>query len=434
MGPGEVAAILFGTFGLLVFLRVPVAFALGLAVVPVFFIEDRLTPVLLMREMFKSYNAFVLLAVPFFLLAANLMNSSGITDRLIRLARAMVGHLPGGLGHVNVVVSMLFAGISGSSTADAAGIGSLLIPQMKKEGYDSSFAVAITACSSVMGVIIPPSILMVVWGGLMSVSIGGLFLAGVVPGILIAASQMLTVYVYAKRRGYPVHLRATFFELMAATASASLALMTPLIIVGGIVSGFFTPTEASVVAVIYSLILGVVVYRSVGITELPRVFYDSARFAAITLFCIGTASAFGWCLAYFKIPAALVDQIEAMGLGVIGIGIMSALAFLLIGMFIDAIPAIIILGTVLFPVTQHVGMHPIHFAIIGVMSLAFGLVTPPYGLCLLIAASIGKIRLVDALRDVVVILLPMVGVLMIIILLPDLILALPRWLMPKFVQ
>jgi tripartite ATP-independent transporter DctM subunit len=432
MGPGEVAAILFGSFAVLVFLRVPVAFALGLAVVPVFFIEDRLTPILLMREMFKSYNAFILLAVPFFLLAANLMNSSGITDRLIRLARAMVGHLPGGLGHVNVVVSMLFAGISGSSSADAAGIGSLLIPQMKKEGYDSSFSVAITACSSVMGVIIPPSILMVVWGGLMSVSIGGLFLAGVVPGILIAGSQMLTVYIYAKRRGYPVYDRSSMLELAKAASGAGLALMTPLIIVGGIVGGLFTPTEASVVAVIYSLILGLFVYRTVTLRQLPAVLYDSARFSAITLFCIGTASAFGWCLAYFKIPAALVSVIEAMGLGIIGTGIMSALAFLLIGMFIDAIPAIIILGTVLYPVTEHVGMHPVQFAIIGVISLAFGLVTPPYGLCLLIASSIGGIRLVDALRDVLIILLPMLVVLLIVILAPDLILALPRWFMPKF--
>ncbi len=432
MGPGEVAAILFGSFAVLVFLRVPVAFALGLAVVPVFFIEDRLTPILLMREMFKSYNAFILLAVPFFLLAANLMNSSGITDRLIRLARAMVGHLPGGLGHVNVVVSMLFAGISGSSSADAAGIGSLLIPQMKKEGYDSSFSVAITACSSVMGVIIPPSILMVVWGGLMSVSIGGLFLAGVVPGILIAGSQMLTVYIYAKRRGYPVYDRSSMLELAKAASGAGLALMTPLIIVGGIVGGLFTPTEASVVAVIYSLILGLFVYRTVTLRQLPAVLYDSARFSAITLFCIGTASAFGWCLAYFKIPAALVSVIEAMGLGIIGTGIMSALAFLLIGMFIDAIPAIIILGTVLYPVTEHVGMHPVQFAIIGVISLAFGLVTPPYGLCLLIASSIGGIRLVDALRDVLIILLPMLVVLLIVILVPDFILALPRWFMPKF--
>ena len=434
MGPGEVAAILFGLFGLLVVLRVPVAFALGLAVVPVFFIDERLTPVLLLREMFKSYNAFVLLAVPFFLLAANIMNGAGITDRLIGLARALVGHLPGGLGHVNVVVSMLFAGISGSSTADAAGIGKLLIPQMRREGYDASFAVAITACSSVMGVIIPPSILMVVWGGLMSVSIGGLFLAGVLPGLLIAASQMLTVYVYARRRGYPVHDRATLLGLAVAVGSASLALMTPLIIVGGIVGGFFTPTEASVVAVIYSLALGVLVYRSVAPRALPGLLYDSARFAAISLFCIGTASAFGWSLAYFKIPAALVGQIEAMGLGLVGTGIMCALAFLLIGMFIDAIPAIIILGTVLYPVTEAVGMHPIHFAIIGVISLGFGLVTPPYGLCLLIAADIGELRLVDALKDVLVILGPMLAVLLLVILAPDAILALPRWIMPAFVQ
>ncbi len=434
MGAGEVALILFGTFFVLVILRIPVAFALGLAVVPVFFIEERLTPILLLREMFKSYNAFVLLAVPFFLLAANLMNAAGITDRLIRLARNMVGHLPGGLGHVNVVVSMLFAGISGSSTADAAGIGSLLIPQMKKEGYDTSFAVAVTACSAVMGVIIPPSILMVVWGGLMSVSIGGLFLAGVVPGILIALSQMVTVYVYAKRRGYPVYDRVSILELAKSAFAASLAMMTPLIIVGGIVGGFFTPTEASVVAVIYSLFLGVLIYRSVSPKRLPGILYDSARFAAISLFCIGTASAFGWSLAYFKIPAALVEQVEAFGLGVVGTGILVALCFLIIGMFIDAIPAIIILGTVLFPVAENVGMHPIHFAIIGIISLGFGLVTPPYGLCLLIAAAIGEIRLVHALRDVCVILGPMLLVLLSVILLPDMILALPRFFMPAFIQ
>jgi tripartite ATP-independent transporter DctM subunit len=434
MSPGEVAAILFGLFGILVILRVPVAFALGLAVVPVFFIDDRLTPILLLREMFKSYNAFVLLAVPFFLLAANLMNGAGITDRLIGFARALVGHLPGGLGHINVTVSMLFAGISGSSTADAAGIGSLLIPQMKKQGYHASFAVAITACSAVMGVIIPPSILMVVWGGLMSVSIGGLFLAGVVPGFLIAAAQMITVYVYAKKYGYPIYARSTLMELGAAFVSSFLALMTPVIIVGGIVSGFFTPTEASVVAVLYSLVLGLFIYRTVTPTNLPGILYQSARFAALSLFCIGTASAFGWALAYFKIPAALVGYIDGLGLGVVGTGIMVAVAFLLVGMFIDAIPAIIILGTVLWPVVQHVGMHPIHFAMIGIISLAFGLVTPPYGLCLLISAAIGEIKLVHALKDVGIILMPMLGILLLIILLPDLILALPRWIMPRFVM
>lgn len=434
MTPAVVALILFGSFLLLIVLRVPVAFALALACTPIFFIEPRLTPILLLQEMFRSYNAFVLLAVPFFLLAANLMNAAGITDRLIDLARSMVGHLPGGLGHINVVVSMFFAGISGSSTADAAGIGSLLIPQMQRQGYGTSFAVAITACSSVMGVIIPPSILMIVWGGLMSVSIGGLFLAGVVPGVLIGLTQMATVYVYARRYGYPIYARTTLLELARAILRAALALMTPLIIVGGIVGGLFTPTEASVVAVLYSLALGLFVYRTVGPAKLAEVLYDTGRFAAISLFCIGTASAFGWLLAYFKIPAALVEAISAMGLGVVGMGLLVAAGFLVIGCFIDAIPAIIILGTVLFPVTQSVGMHPIHFAIIGIVSLAFGLVTPPYGLCLLIACAIGRIRVVAALRDVSIILAPMLVILLLVIVFPDIVMTLPRLIMPRFID
>ncbi|MBA3516144.1 MAG: TRAP transporter large permease [Rhizobiales bacterium] len=434
MTPGLVASILFGLFLLFIILRVPVAFALALACIPIFFLEPRLTPILLLQEMFRSYNSFVLLAVPFFLLAANLMNAAGITDRLIRLSRALVGHLPGGLGHVNVVVSMFFAGISGSSTADAAGIGSLLIPQMKKEGFSSSFSVAVTACSSVMGVIIPPSILMVVWGGLMSVSIGGLFLAGVIPGIMIGLAQMITVYIYARRHGMGMHARATLRELAVAVASAILALFTPIIIVGGIVGGFFTPTEASVVAAIYALLLGLAVYRSVGPRQTAFVLYDTGRFAAIALFCIGTASAFGWILAYFKVPAALVAYVQAMNLGVTEMGFAVAVAFLIIGCFIDAIPAIIILGTVLYPVTASVGMHPIHFAIIGVVSLAFGLVTPPYGLCLLISCSIAGISVKQALRDVAKILVPMLFILVLIIVFPSISLWLPRLLMPQFVN
>ena len=433
MTPWEVSAILFPVFGVLVLLRIPVAFALGLACVPVFMLDPRLTPFLLMNEMFKSYNAFVLLAVPFFLMAANIMNSAGITERLVRLSQALVGHLPGGLGHINVVVSMLFAGISGSSTADAAGIGSLLIPQMKKQGFSPSFTVAVTACSSVMGVIIPPSILMVVWGGLMTVSIGGLFLAGVIPGVLVAVSQMLTVYVYAKIYNYPIYSRSTFKEATLAIAKAILPLMTPLIIVGGIVGGLFTPTEASAIAVFYSLILGLVIYHTIKIKDVPKVLYESARFAAISLFCVGTASAFGWLLAYYKIPLALVALLKPFGVGPISTGLVVAGAFLFIGMFIDAIPAIIILGTVLWPLAEFAGLHPIHFAIIGVISLAFGLVTPPYGLCLLIACAIGNIKLGRALKDVAIILLPMLAVLLLVILFPDIIMFLPRLFLSKFV-
>lgn len=432
MSPGEVAAIMFGVFAILILLRIPVSFALGLACIPILLIDPRLTPFLLINEMWKSYNAFILLAVPFFLLAANLMNSAGITERLVSLARATVGHLPGGLGHINVMVSMLFAGISGSSTADAAGIGSLLIPAMKKQGYDTKFSVAITACSSVMGVIIPPSIMMVVWGGLMSVSIGGLFLAGVVPGALIAIFMMGTVLIYAKARNYPIYQRASFKEFLQSLGKSIFALVTPAIIVGGIVGGLFTPTEASVVAVIYSAILGGIVYRTIGPKEFPGVLYNSARLAAISLFCIGTASAFGWLLAYFRVPQALVDFISGYGTSIATTGFLIALSFLVIGMFIDAIPAIIILGTILLPLAENVGMHPIHFAIIGVISLAFGLVTPPYGLCLLISCSIGEIAVSKALKDVATLLLPLLILLGLTILFPEMILFLPRWLTPQF--
>lgn len=432
MSAGEVSLILFGAFAGLILLRVPVSFALGLACIPVFLIDPQMRPIILLQEMWKSYNSFILLAVPFFLLAANLMNASGITERLVNLARASVGHLPGGLGHINVMVSMLFAGISGSSTADAAGIGSLMIPAMKKQGYDTNFAVAITACSSVMGVIIPPSILMIVWGGLMSVSIGGLFLAGVVPGFLMAVFMMSTVLVYAKLRNYPIYKRSSLIEFFKALGQAIFALITPAIIVGGIVFGFFTPTEASVVAVIYSAFLGGIVYRKIGLKEFPTVLFDSARLAAISLFCIGTASAFGWLLAYYRVPQALVDIMAQYGTGIITTGFIVALAFLVIGMFIDAIPAIIILGTILLPLAEKVGMHPIHFAIIGVISLAFGLVTPPYGLCLLISCALGNIKVVDAIKDVGIILVPMLILLILVILFPEMILFLPRWLAPEF--
>src|SRR5438132_6481970 len=434
MGPAQVALILFGVFGVLVVLRVPIAFALGLACIPVFFIDDRLTPFQLLNEMFKAYNSFLLLAIPFFMLAANLMNSAGITEKLISLSRALVGHLPGGLGHVSVLVSMLFAGISGSSTAEAAGVGGVLIPAMKKQGYDTRFTVALIACAAVMGVIIPPSILMVVWGGVISVSIGGLFLAGVLPGVLMGLSLMVAVYIYAKKRNYPVYPRATLKQFAVASGQAVLPILTPAIIVDGIINGLFTPTEASVVAVLYAMLLDSLIYRKLPPKVLRHTFYDSARFAAIALFCIGTASAFGWILAYFHIPQLVVGAVSSWGGGVTSVGFITAAAFLFIGCFIDAIPAIIIVGTILAPLAAKVGMHPIHFAIIGVISIAYGLVTPPYGLCLMIACSIGGIKIKDAVRDTAILFIPMLLVLLVVILFPDLMLWLPRRLMPAYVK
>ncbi|MCL4149485.1 UNVERIFIED_CONTAM: hypothetical protein GTU68_034645 [Idotea baltica] len=270
--------ILVGGFVLLVVLRVPVAFALGIATIPVVALDIRLQPFLILNGMFTSYNSFILLAVPFFLLAANLMNSGKITDRLIELARVLTGWMPGGLGQVNVAVSMLFAGISGSSTADAAGCGKILIPAMVKKGYDPRFAVAITACSSVMGVIIPPSILMVVWGGVMSLSVGALFLAGAIPGLLIAVALMATVYGYAKVYDYPVAGRPNAAEFWAALKGAGLAMLTPVFVIGGIVGGIVTPTESAIIAAFYSFILGFFVYRTVSATTRNRMLNETGRF------------------------------------------------------------------------------------------------------------------------------------------------------------
>lgn len=434
MSPGEASIVLFGLFFLLMFLRVPIAFALGLACVPVLMFEDRLSSMVLFNETFKAYNSFILLAVPFFLLTANLMNAGGITDRMLRLSRALVGHFPGGLAQVNVVLSIFFAGISGSSTADAASQGKLFINAQVKEGYDMSFSVAITAVSAVLAVIIPPSILMIVWGGVLSVSIGGLFIAGILPGLLLGAVQMLTVHAYAKLRNYPTYPRATLKELGAAAAVSIPAMMTPVIIIGGKVFGWFTATESAAIAVLYSLGLSLFFYRELGRKELQEAFLDTGRLAAVALFCVGTASVFGWLLAYYQIPKALLSTVTSWHLGLSGTGFFIAFVFLVVGCFLDAIPAIIIVGTILQPLAESVNMHPIHFALIGIVALAFGLVTPPYGLCLLISCAIAKVRLLDVMKDVMIMLMPMLAVLILIIVAPDIFLALPRWLSPEFVK
>jgi tripartite ATP-independent transporter DctM subunit len=430
LAPGTASLIMFGVFFLLLVLRVPVAISLGLACVPIFLIEERLTPQNLVQETFNAYNSFILLAVPFFLLTANLMNVGGITTRLVRLSRDLVGHFPGGLAQVNVVLSIFFAGISGSSTADAASQSKLFIEAQRKEGYDDSFSVAITAVSAVLAVIIPPSILMVVWGGLLTVSIGGLFLAGIIPGLLIGLAQMATVHVYAVRRGYPTYPRATLVETLKAIAVSVPALMTPIIIIGGKIFGWFTATESACIAVLYAATLTMLVYREMDLKGLHHALLETGRLTGVALFCVGTASAFGWLLAYYQIPKALLAGVATWGMGPVTTGFFIAGVFLVVGCFLDAIPAIVIVGTVLEPLAKSVGLDPIHFAIIGIVSLAFGLVTPPYGLCLMISCAVAKIRMVDALKDVMIMLIPMFVVLGLVIMFPQISLFLPRLFPP----
>jgi len=434
LSAAQAAWILFGGFFGMLALRVPVAVAIGLACLPILLIEDRLWPMLLLQETFNAYNSFILLAVPFFLLTANLMNTGGITDRLVRFSRSLVGHFPGGLAQVNVVLSMFFAGISGSSTADAASQAKLFIEAQRKEGYDDSFSVAITAVSAVLAVIIPPSILMIIWGGVLTVSIGALFLAGILPGLLIGIAQMGTVHVYAKIRGYPTYERSTLREVFASFLVSIPALFTPFIIIGGKIFGWFTATESACIAVLYAGFLSVIVYREMNWRGVWSAFSDTGKLSAIALFCVGTASAFGWLLAFYKIPEALMSGVGAWEMGPIQTGLFIAAVFLVVGCFLDAIPAIIIVGAILQPIAYQAGLHPVHFAMIGIVSLAFGLVTPPYGLCLLITCAVAEMRVVDALRDVCLMLLPMLAVLGLLIVWPDLALLLPRLIEPDFMR
>jgi tripartite ATP-independent transporter DctM subunit len=434
ISPGLAALFLFGGFFLLLVARVPVAFALGLACLPLLLIDARLSPMVLFNETFKSYNSFILLAVPFFLLTANLMSIGGITDRLVRLSRAMVGNWPGALAQINVLLSVFFAGISGSSTADAASQSKIFIDAQTQEGYDLSFSIAITAVSAVLAVIIPPSILMIVWGGVLSTSVGALYLAGVLPGLLIAGAQMVTVHVYAKLYNYPVYPRATLKEFFYSAFISIPALTTPFIIVGGILLGWFTATESACVAVIYAAVLSIFFYREMNLKQLWQALAETGRLSAVALFCVGTASAFGWLLAYYQIPRALLANVTAWGMNQTEVGFFIAGVFLVVGCFLDAIPAIIIVGTTLEPLARSVDMHPVQFAIIGIVSLAFGLVTPPYGLCLMISCAVAKVRLRYALKDTLIMLVPMFVVLGALIIWPDIALILPRLIAPEFLK
>lgn len=422
--------IMFGALLILILLRVPVSFALATAVVPILIFTPRVTPIMLLQKMMNQFGSFILLSIPFFILAANIMNYAGITNQLMRFSKSLVGFLPGGLGQINVVVSMIFAGISGSSNADAAGIGSVIIPAMVEEGYDVNFTVAVTACSAVMGVIIPPSITMVVWGGVMNVSVAGLFLGGIIPGILIGGGQMVVVYYYAIKRNYPREGSFSLKAVFIALKESFLALLSPMIIVGGIVLGYVTPTEASLLAVVYSMFIGMCVFRTLDVRSFLKLLYDAIRLSSTVLFAVGTAAIYAWVLSYYKVPAYLVGIMSSITTSPTIMLLLIVGVFLVAGMFIDAVPAIIIFAPLLRPLADSVGINSIQFAVVGCVTLAYGLITPPYGLCLLITSEIARINCVQPLKEVGVFLLSMLVVLLLMILIPDVTLLLPKLFMP----
>jgi tripartite ATP-independent transporter DctM subunit len=372
-------------------------------------------------------TSFPLLAVPFFILAGNLMNTGGITQRIFGVAQLCVGRIHGGLGHVNIIASMIFAGMSGSAVADAAGLGVVEIAAMKRAGYSARFSAAVTAVSSTIGPIIPPSIPFVIYGSLANVSVGDLFLGGVVPGLLMGLALMLVVAVVARRRNLPrITERPSGREALRLLAESAPALFMPAFIVGGILSGWFTPTEAAVAASIYAMLLGVFFYRELRLADLSAVLWDSAKQTVQVMFIIAAASPFGWVLIQQQIPNAIINAILGISTTPWVILLMVNAILLVLGMFIEGIAIMIITFPIFLPLVSRFQIDPTHFGVIVVLNLMIGLITPPVGMALYAVSAISDVPMSDMCLEIWPYLLMLLVVLGIVTYCPDLILWLPR--------
>lgn len=417
-------------FIVLIVIGVPIAFALGAVSFVGIASLDAIPNMVVFSKMFNGLNSFTLLAVPLFILAANLMNSGSITKRLINVCTDCVGHVRGGLAHANILISMIFAGISGSSQADTAGVGKILIPSMEEQGYDKGTSVGVTAASSTLGSIIPPSILMVVYSGIASVSTGALFICGIVPGIMLGLSMMAVVVVVGKRKNFPKTDRVPAKTVVIKVMKSLPALLTPVILIGGIVSGFFTPTESAAFACLYALLIGLCFYRSLKLKDLPRIIVDTLKQSALSLFALATACALGELLSYYQLNVLVQNIFLNMTGGSLIFVVVTVLFFLFIGTFMDAVPAMILFVPIILPSAVALGIDPLILGLIIIITLALGLTTPPYGLCLLIASSISGIRIERAFKGVLPYFLVALCVLAVLVLFPDFFLSLPMKIFP----
>ncbi len=409
-------------------LGIPVAFCLGLTSLAALWMMD--VPLLVMAQRaFTGVDSFPLMAVPFFVLAGELMNRGGTTQRLIDFAHALVGRVPGGLAHTNIVASMFFGGISGSAVADAAAMGTILVPGMVKKGYPAGFSAAVTAASSTMGPIIPPSIFMVIMGVTTGLSIGGLFAAGVVPGFLLGFTMMGYSWFVAVRRGFPREKGwLTPAQFFLSFWRAFPALLAPGIILGGILGGIFTATEAAAVAVLYAFLLGMFVFRELKLSDLPAIFISSGVTTAVLLLIIGMANIFAWVLTAEEIPQMIAQAMLGITHNPYLILLFINVFLIFIGMFLEGGAAIIILAPTLLAVATAVGIEPLHFGLVMVLNIVVGLLTPPLGVCLFVVCGVTGLSLSRVTKAVVPFLALEFGVLLLITYVPELILIIPRFL------
>jgi C4-dicarboxylate transporter, DctM subunit len=385
-------ALLFATFAVCLILGVPIGISLGLAAA-VYLIGADIDLSVVPQFMFAGMDSFVLLCIPGFVLAGNLMNGGGITDQIVRFGNAVVGHIRGGLGLANVLGSMIFAGISGTAVAETASIGSVMIPAMRKSGYDAPFAAAVTAAASTVGPIIPPSVPMIIVGTLTGLSVGKMFLAGAVPGILLGLGMMATVFIMSHRRGYPKGVWGGFRHILATSKGAFWALLMTAVILYGIVGGLFTPTEASIVSALYAFVVGLFIYKGFKLKQVPALLLESAIGSGALILLVGLANVFGWILTSEQIPQAIADAMLSVTTNKYLIIILINILLLIVGTFMETIAALIILFPPLLAVAVKVGIDPIHFATFAVLNLMIGLTTPPVGVCLFVAANIARISL-----------------------------------------
>lgn len=404
-------------FGMIV-LGVPVGIALAGSSAVFLMLDGSIPEVVVVHRMVNGVDSFPLLAVPFFILAGNLMNTAGITERIFDFAKSMVGWMRGGLGHVNVGASVIFAGMSGAAVADAGGLGAIEIKAMRDANYDPGFAVGITAASSTIGPIIPPSLPMVIYGVVAGASIGQLFAAGFVPGLLMALSLMVMVAVYARRRGYPRDQAFRFSTFGAAFVRAFLSLLTPVIIVGGILTGAFTPTEAAIAACAWALFLGLVVYRTLTWRRFLRVSFDTIETTAVVLFIVGAAAIFAWILTSHRVPEHFAAAILGVSENWIIVLLLINLILLVVGCFMETVAAITILVPVLLPVAMKVGIDPVHFGVILVLNLMIGLLTPPVGMVLYVLSRVSKVPFERCVTATAPFLVPLFVVLLLVTFVP----------------
>ncbi len=426
------ALTLFTTFAVLMALGVPIAFAIGLATLATFlllFPFDQ-SVFIIAQQMASGLDSFTLLAIPFFILAGNIMNRGGIARRLIEFAKVLGGQFPGALAHVNILANMMFGSISGSAVASAAAVGGVMSPLQRKEGYDPGFSAAVNIASCPTGLLIPPSSTFIVYslitGG---TSIAALFVAGYIPGILMGVSLMLVAGIIAKKRGYPVAPRPSLREVAEKTLNAVLPLGLIFIVMGGIVGGVFTATEASAAAVVYTLFLALVWYREIGIKDLPGVITESAVTTSIVLLMIGCSIAMSKAMAFSDIPYTVSDALLALSDNPIMLLLIINLALLVVGTFMDMTPALLIFTPIFLPVVQDLGIDPVHFGVMMTFNLCIGICTPPVGSALFIGCSVGEVSIAKVLKPMLPMYAVLVSLLMLVTFIPQLSLWLPEQLL-----